>query len=247
VEGSGGKGAEGTSINSSPAKRRFYTEVARWAAERGWLRLYFLRLNGRTLAFDYCLEYDGIHYGLATGYDPAYGKFSPGMILRQLMIARAFSEGISICDFGMFEAWKREWADAYYELRALHMFAREREEQDPWLYQIHLAAQEVAGSIPPGESFVLVDEDSWQIDVGGGRRAIPFLEHGGHYWGAPPDDQTAIEELERLRQGGANFVVIGWPAFWWLEYYGGFHSHLRSKYRRVLENERLVVFELRRG
>lgn len=124
VEGSGWKGAHGTSIHSSPATRRFYTEVARWATERGWLRLAFLRLNGRALAFDYCLEYNKTHYMIKTGYDPAYQGFSPGRVIRYLMLARAFSEGIATYDFlGVPDAWKLEWASANQERLFLRMFA----------------------------------------------------------------------------------------------------------------------------
>ena len=117
------KGAQGSSINSSPATRRFYTEVAHWAAGRGWLRLAFLRLDGRALAFDYCLEYNKIHYMMKTGYDPVYARFSPGRILRYLMLARAFSEGLATYDLGgMPEAWKLEWTDTCQERLFLHMF-----------------------------------------------------------------------------------------------------------------------------
>ena len=126
VEGLGWKDAYGTSINSRPAARRFYTEVARWACERGWLRLAFLRLDGRVLAFDYCLEYNKAHYLLKTGYDPAYGKFGPGMIIRYLMLARAFSEGLTTYDFlgiGSDDVWKREWTNTHQERLFLRMFA----------------------------------------------------------------------------------------------------------------------------
>ena len=126
VEGSGWKGAYGTSIASRPATRSFYTEVARWAAERGWLRLAFLRLDGRALAFDYCLEHEQTHYLLKTGYDSASGRFAPGMIIRHLMLARAFSEDIATYDFlgvGSDFAWKREWASVQQERLYLRMFA----------------------------------------------------------------------------------------------------------------------------
>jgi len=124
VEGSGWKEARGTSINSQPATRRFYTEVAHWAAERGWLRLAFLRLNGRALAFDYCLEHNGTHYLLKTGYDPAYRRTAPGMIIRYLMLARAFSNQISVYDFlGEGSEWKREWTSVQQETLFLRMFA----------------------------------------------------------------------------------------------------------------------------
>ena|SRR5215210_841771 len=124
VEGSGWKEARGTSINSRPATRRFYTEVARWASERGWLRLAFLRLNGRALAFDFCLEHNGTHYLLKTGYDPAYRRFAPGMIIRHLMLARAFSGQISTYDFlGEDYGWKQEWTGNQQETLFLRMFA----------------------------------------------------------------------------------------------------------------------------
>lgn len=124
VESSGWKGAEGTSIKAHPATRRFYTEVARWASERDWLRLAFLRLDGRALAFDYCLELDRTHYLLKTGYDPAYERFSPGKVLRYLMLVRAFSEGLAAYELlGVVDPWKQKWASACRELQSLHMFA----------------------------------------------------------------------------------------------------------------------------
>jgi CelD/BcsL family acetyltransferase involved in cellulose biosynthesis len=124
VEGSGWKDAEGTSIKAHPATRRFYTEVARWASRRGWLRLGFLRLDGRALAFDYCLELDRIHYALKGGYDPAYGRFSPGKVLQYLMLARAFSEGLAAYELlGVIVPWKQKWTSACRELQSLHMFA----------------------------------------------------------------------------------------------------------------------------
>jgi CelD/BcsL family acetyltransferase involved in cellulose biosynthesis len=126
VEGLGWKDAYGTSINSRPTARRFYTEVAHWASERGWLRLAFLRLDGRVLAFDYCLEYNKVHYLLKTGYDPAYGKFGPGMIIRHMMLARAFSERLNTYNFlgvGSDDVWKREWTNSHQERLFLRMFA----------------------------------------------------------------------------------------------------------------------------
>jgi CelD/BcsL family acetyltransferase involved in cellulose biosynthesis len=125
VEGSGWKGAYGTSINASRALKRFYTEVAQWAADCGWLRLAYLRLNGRTLAFDFCLEANKTHYLLKTGYDPAYGKFAPGMIMRHMMLARAFSEELDTYDFlgAGHSPWKEEWTSAQQERLFLQFFA----------------------------------------------------------------------------------------------------------------------------
>jgi hypothetical protein len=40
-------------------------------------------------------------------------------------------------------------------------------------------------------------------------------------------------------------MVFAWPAFWWLDVYQKFHHYLRSNFAPLLENERLVVFDLR--
>jgi hypothetical protein len=90
-----------------------------------------------------------------------------------------------------------------------------------------------------------VDEEQIRGVVASQRPAIPFLERDGQYWGPPADSATAIREFERLRRTGAGFIAFTWTAFWWLDYYAGFHAHLRDKYACLLENERLVVFDLR--
>ena len=124
VEGSGWKGDRGTSINSRVATRSFYTEVARWASEKGWLRLAFLRLDDTALAFDYSLERNGIHYLIKTGYEQEFRKFAPGMVMRHMMLERAFERGLSAYEFlGEDYAWKREWSAAQQERMNLELFA----------------------------------------------------------------------------------------------------------------------------
>jgi peptidoglycan/xylan/chitin deacetylase (PgdA/CDA1 family) len=115
-----------------------------------------------------------------------------------------------------------------------------------WLKQLRMATREIVRLIPPGHTFILVDEDKWAVDeVIAGRRRIPFLERDGQYWGPPPDDDTAIRELERLRKSGASFMVFAWPAFWWLDFYSELNRYLRSRFQCVMENDRLVIFDLR--
>jgi CelD/BcsL family acetyltransferase involved in cellulose biosynthesis len=88
------------------------------------LVLAFLRLEGRPLAFDFCIEERGVHYLLKTGYDPAYRSFAPGLLLRRRMIARAFETGLDRYDFlGVDTEWKREWTDESRSLELLESFA----------------------------------------------------------------------------------------------------------------------------
>ena len=110
IEGSGWKGAGGTAILSRPETVRFYTEMARWAAQRGWLRLAFLRLDGKPVAFNLCLEQGGVHYLLKSGYDEAHADIAPGKVLRFEMIGRAFCLGLSSYEFlGSAEHSKLDW------------------------------------------------------------------------------------------------------------------------------------------
>ncbi len=116
--------------------------------------------------------------------------------------------------------------------------------QKSWHHRLERAMEEMATVIAPEDPFILVDQDEWGMTDGAIHRPIPFLERDGQYWGNPADDETAIRELERLRRAGARFMAIGWPAFWWLDYYPGFHRYLRSQFPCVLQNERVLVFEL---
>lgn len=115
-----------------------------------------------------------------------------------------------------------------------------------WMHLLLQASAEIAGVIPPGASFILVDEQGFGSEFVSERKHVPFLERGGEYWGAPADARTATAEFERTRrETGAHFIVFGWPAFWWLDYYAEFAAHLCARFPCVLQNERLVVFDLR--
>jgi CelD/BcsL family acetyltransferase involved in cellulose biosynthesis len=148
VEAAGWKAAAGSAIASQPATRRFYSEIGRWAAARDWLRLAFLRLDSRPFAFDFGLQHDGVHYLLKTGYDPAYGRFAPGMLLRREMIARAFDEGLRSYEFlGADEPWKLEWTNTVRERVLFQAFAptlRGRLERRAFAYGRPLAKRALA-------------------------------------------------------------------------------------------------------
>jgi succinoglycan biosynthesis protein ExoV len=114
----------------------------------------------------------------------------------------------------------------------------------PWLFDMQIALKELSEVIPLGATFILVDEQQWGGgQVLAGRCTLPFLERDGLYWGLPPDSHTAINELERLRADGAQYIAFMRPSFWWLDYYSALHDHLR-RYRIVAESNRIVVFAL---
>lgn len=124
TESSGWKHSHGSSIASRSETLRFYTDVARWASERGWLRLAFLRLNGETVAFQFGMESNDVYFFLKGGYNPAYRLYAPGKQLVRHMLERAFVLDLSRFDFlGGSESWKLEWTDTWQEQIILHAFA----------------------------------------------------------------------------------------------------------------------------
>jgi glycosyltransferase involved in cell wall biosynthesis len=105
--------------------------------------------------------------------------------------------------------------------------------------------KELGSLIAQGQNYILVDMDELgHHQLLENCQAIPFLEKEGVYWGPPSDDAMAIKELERLHCEGASFIVFAWPAFWWLDYYVEFNHYLHNKFCCVLNNERLIVFDL---
>ncbi|HEX6237393.1 MAG TPA: GNAT family N-acetyltransferase, partial [Acidimicrobiales bacterium] len=112
-----------TAIASDASATAFYRDVARWAADRGILRVARLRLEGRPVAVDLALEDGGHHYLLKTGYDPALRTLAPGLLLRAEMVERAFATGLRRYHFlGADEPWKLEWTRTTQELLDLRAF-----------------------------------------------------------------------------------------------------------------------------
>lgn len=124
VEGSGWKLERRTAIVSQPETLLFYTEVARWAERRGALRLGFLRLDGRAVAFEYCLEEGGVLYDLKGGYDHELRSCAPGMLIAQELVAWAFDRGLGRFELlGQVEPQKLYWTEDVHERTQLQAFA----------------------------------------------------------------------------------------------------------------------------
>jgi hypothetical protein len=114
-----------------------------------------------------------------------------------------------------------------------------------WQNEVQRLTRDIESVVPEEATFVLVDEGNFTGMDFLRRRPIPFLEREGQYWGPPANDDDAIRALEKMRQGGAGFMVVGWPAFWWLEYYTEWSQYIRSRFICLEENDRIIAFDLR--
>jgi hypothetical protein len=128
----------------------------------------------------------------------------------------------------------------YARKRSLRQLSSAEEED----HQLALATAEATAHIPPAAHVILVDQNELASTILPGRQVVPFLERQGRYWGPPKNDREALREFERLRQAGATFVVFAWPAFWWLDHYVALANRLRTTWRCVLDNDRLIVFDM---
>src|SRR6185503_17702731 len=115
-----------------------------------------------------------------------------------------------------------------------------------WPQHLELAIKEIRATLPPGWTFILVNDDLWgnESRALNGYRVLPFIERNGQYWGPPVNDAHALTELQRLRRDGASHIAFAWNSFWWLEHYRGLHEWLRLNCTLILENPRVKIFRL---
>jgi CelD/BcsL family acetyltransferase involved in cellulose biosynthesis len=110
LEASGWKSKSGTAILSSPSTERLYRGFARDAAEKGWLRLYLLELEGEVIAADYGCAYAGRGVFIKTGFNEALSRLSPGLVLRAEVLRSSIEEGLHSYDFlGDADTYKTRW------------------------------------------------------------------------------------------------------------------------------------------
>lgn len=125
------------------------------------------------------------------------------------------------------------------------MYARYQE--IAWKNKAINVTGDVESLLPEEATFILVDEGSFIRKGFSRRKSIAFLEREGQYWGPPADDAEAIQELETMRQQGATYLVVLWPAFWWLEYYKEWNQYIRSRFHCIKQNKRIIVFDLKQS
>jgi CelD/BcsL family acetyltransferase involved in cellulose biosynthesis len=131
------------------ARRGFHVELATRALRRGWLRLWFLELDGEPVAAWYGFRYGGADWFYQAGRDPRRERLSAGFVLMAHTVREAARDGM--------RAYHLLRGDEHYKAR----FARE----DPGLDTIGVAcgaagraavaAAVLAAAAPPGGRRVL--------------------------------------------------------------------------------------------
>lgn len=115
-----------------------------------------------------------------------------------------------------------------------------------WVHRLDQARRDIRATIAAHEPFILVDDAQWAMPNNDTWRALPFLERGGFYWGPPADDVEAVVELERQLASGVRWVVVAWPAFWYLDHYPALVRALEA-FPLAIRNENVLIFGARRS
>jgi CelD/BcsL family acetyltransferase involved in cellulose biosynthesis len=104
--------SRGGSSSAGPRARAFHTDWAERALDRGWLRLWFLELDGRPVAGFYGWRVGGQYSYYLAGFDPAHERESPGLVLLAHTVRHAIEEGAAVYDLLLGdEPYKQRFAD----------------------------------------------------------------------------------------------------------------------------------------
>jgi hypothetical protein len=126
LEAAGWKGRSGTAILGNPSAEGLYRGFARGAAEKGWLRLHLLELNGEPIAVHYGCAFGGRGVFMKTGFDAAYRRMSPGVLLVAETLRCAIEEGLHCYDFlGSAEHHKTRWTSEVHAREQIWAYRRE--------------------------------------------------------------------------------------------------------------------------
>lgn len=123
IEAGGWKGRDGSAIQSRPELVGFYGGWARLLAREGKLRLCFLSVGGKRVAFHFALVEGGRYLLPKCGYDETYADTSPGQLLMVEVLKRCIDERIETFEFlGHSMTWKRDWTPLVHPHACLWVF-----------------------------------------------------------------------------------------------------------------------------
>jgi CelD/BcsL family acetyltransferase involved in cellulose biosynthesis len=104
------RGQDGVFV--SPDRRRFYRTLTQRLHDAGDLRFFYLKLDGRIVAQEFCFQHQGTVYLLQEGFDYALAKGNIGNALRSHVFEYLIDNGYKAYDFlGGVTRHKLNWSD----------------------------------------------------------------------------------------------------------------------------------------
>jgi CelD/BcsL family acetyltransferase involved in cellulose biosynthesis len=131
------RGEKGTFAETQ--RRRFYADISPLFLKRGWLELWALDLDGRTVAVQFAFRYRDQVFQLQEGFDPEYSSDRVGTLLRAHVLEQLIARGIRCYDFlGGEPGYKARWRAVTNHYTFLQ-FARSRSLGGLYLFMLKKA------------------------------------------------------------------------------------------------------------
>ncbi len=83
----------------TPGRERFFRDLAGRMAELDQIRLFFMEMDGVTVASSLCFDYGSARLLYNSGYDPSFSYYSVGLILHAMCVKDAIEQGVGYFDF----------------------------------------------------------------------------------------------------------------------------------------------------
>jgi|GEM_PF-682967 len=125
IEASNWKGKDGTAIKTHPSFRKFYRIYSKKTAERGELRLFFMRVGDENIAAQLTVVHGNRLWIYKIGYDEQWSWCSPGVLLMNYVVEYCFENKLNACEFlGTDEPWLHIWANGFHSLVTYEIYPR---------------------------------------------------------------------------------------------------------------------------
>ncbi len=112
IEARSWKGEQGTALVQVPVMEAFFRRYAAELADRGTLRIDFLKIDGRRVAMQLGLNWNRRHWLFKIGYDAAHREVSPGQLLLAESVAAAAQAGLEAYELlGSRDTWTDAWTE----------------------------------------------------------------------------------------------------------------------------------------
>lgn len=149
IEASGWKGREGSAIRLAHRTSGFYAAWARDLARDGRLRLSFLTLDGKRVAFQFGHLTRGRYHLPKCSFDERLKECSPGQLLMVDVLRRCIEEGVETFEFlGHMMTWKRDWTPLVRPHATLWAYRTNLQGTAAWTARAH--ARPLAGRVLRG-------------------------------------------------------------------------------------------------
>ncbi len=125
VEASSWKARAGTALKTYEELGRFFRHYSSKEAQAGRLRIFFLRVNGRTIAGQLAVVHSKRLWIFKIGHDESWSSHSPGVLLMHRAMKYCFEEKLDGCELlGHDEPWLHIWPIEFHSVVSYRIYRR---------------------------------------------------------------------------------------------------------------------------